>query len=253
MKTVFRFILVALLSLSPKIFSQETNKPEPIETDRPDQTETPTIIPKGTFQMETGFSYEKANEDESSTLSPTVLFKYGVNGNFELRLITEYTTNKFGDDKISGLNPVLVGFKVKLAEEKGILPKTSFLGHLLIPDLASKELRADYYATEFRFSMQHTLSDKVNLSYNLGAEWDGVSPEATFAYTMSLGIELTNKMNTFLEVYGFAPQNDKADHRFDTGLTYLISDNFMIDASGGFGMTENAPDYFASAGFSFRL
>ncbi len=251
-----KFLHVLVLLLSLQGFSQadpKAGKPEPIVTDRPDQTETPTLVPKGMVQIETGFEYDKIDGNASSALSPTVLFKYGVNENFELRLITEYETDKTGDEKLSGLNPVLIGAKITLCDEKGIIPKTAFLGHLLLPDLASKDFKADYYATEFRLTMQHTLSDKIDLGYNLGAQWDGFSPEPTFIYTLTTGFELSEKTSIFAEIYGFAPQHDKADHRFDTGLTYLISDNMAVDFSGGFGITDNAPDYFVSGGFSFRI
>jgi hypothetical protein len=226
---------------------------EPIATDRPDQTETPSIVPRGMLQLENGFVYEKTDADNATLVSPTILFKYGVDDNFELRLITEYQTADDGTNKISGINPVLVGFKVRLAEEKGIVPTTSFIAHLLLPDLASKELKADYYASEFRFTMQHTLSENMSLGYNLGAEWDGFTPNATFVYTLTTGFSFTEKFGGYVEVFGFAPQNDKADHSFDGGITYLISNDFMIDTSVGVGLTENAPDYFLSVGFSFRL
>lgn len=148
---------------------------------------------------------------------------------------------------------MLVGFKVRIAEEEGIFPKTSLIGHMSIPKLASEEFQTDFYAPEFRFVMQHTLSEKVSLSYNLGGEWDGFTPEPTFIYTLATGVSVTEKLGAFVELYGFAPQEDKSDHRFDGGLTYLISNNFMIDLSAGGGITENAPDYFAAVGFSFRL
>jgi hypothetical protein len=56
-----------------------------------------------------------------------------------------------------------------------------------------------------------------------------------------------------MESFGFAPQNDKANHNFDGGFTYLINDNFMLDLSSGVGLTNNAPDYYLAFGFSFRL
>ncbi|MGK4566621.1 transporter [Flavobacterium sp. 3HN19-14] len=101
----------------------------------------------------------------------------------------------------------------------------------MIPDLASSKLKAEYYAPRFRFTMQHTLSDKISLGYNLGAEWDGETPDATFLYTLTTGFSLSEKLGCYIEVYGFAPQNDTADHRLDGGFTYLVSDNFMIDVS----------------------
>jgi hypothetical protein len=250
---LIRLTTLLLLFNFCNTFAQETTESEPIATDRPDQTETPEIVPKGIFQMENGFSFEKAGNDSENFVVPSSLLKYGFNGKFEFRLIAEFVIDETGGTKISGFNPILVGFKVAICDEKGILPKTSLLGHLSIPDFASDDFKTTYYAPEFRFTMQHTLSDKIKLGYNLGAEWDGDSPEPTFIYTLTSGFELSKKAGCFIEVYGFAPQKDKADHRVDGGFTYLLSNDMMVDASGGFGITQNAPDYFAAVGFSFRL
>ncbi len=56
-----------------------------------------------------------------------------------------------------------------------------------------------------------------------------------------------------MEMYGFLPQKNTADHRCDGGITYLAKHNIMLDFSGGFGITRNAPAYYASLGFSIRL
>lgn len=246
-----RFIYLTMLTL-PSLCATAQDI-APIQADRPDQTETPALVPAGMFQMENGFSFERFDANAQSVTAPTSLLKYGVNENFELRLITEFSHHKATGNETSGLNPVLVGFKVRLAEEKGWLPKTSFIAHLAIPKFASKEFQTTFYAPEFRFTMQHTLSDQFSFSYNLGAEWDGETADPSFIYTATLGYAPTAKLSLFLESYGFAPQYDRADHRVDGGLTYLISNNFMVDLSGGFGISENAPDYFISTGFSFRI
>jgi len=67
---------------------------EPIQADRPDQTETPAIVPRGMFQVETGFTFQKNDEISKTNTLPTALWKYGVNENFELRLITEFISEK---------------------------------------------------------------------------------------------------------------------------------------------------------------
>ncbi len=225
---------------------------DPIQTDRPDQTETPFTVPKKHFQMETGFSFEQTDKNTKTFTQPSILFKYGINDHFEAGVITELTTIK-SNQSISGLSPVTVRFKEKISDEKGFLPTTSFIGYLTIPFLASKDFKATYFAPAFRFTMQHTLSKKVSLGYNFGAEWDGKSAEPIFIYTLSAGYSLSNKVGAFTEVYGFAPQQSKADHRFDCGFNYLLRQNVLFDISGGVGLTENAPDYFIALGFSFRL
>ena len=248
-KYLFPFLL---FTITPpiKIFAQSL---PPIQLDRPDQTECPFIVPAKHFQLESGINFEKINKDEKSFVHPAILWKYGVNEKVELRLITEVTTVENYQLKITGLNPVTVGFKVNLAKEKGILPTTSFIGHLTIPGIASNKLKATYFAPAFRFTMQHTITDKISLGYNLGAEWDGESPEPTFIYTITTGFSLTEKTGAYIEAYGFVPQKSKADHRLDGGFTFLLQQNIMVDISGGIGIASNAPKYYCSIGFSIRL
>ncbi|WP_395054033.1 transporter [Flavobacterium sp.] len=245
-----KYFLLILLFISQIILAQTI---EPIQADRPDQTETPAIVPKGMFQVETGFTFQKNDEFSKTNTLPTVLWKYGVNENFELRLITEFTLEKIFNEKQDGLLPIYIGFKAKLAEEKGIVPKTSIIAHIGLPSAASTKYKTEFYAPEFRFVMQHTLSEKVSLSYNLGAEWDGFSAEPTFIYTLTTGYSITNKLGTYIELFGFAPQKSKANHNFDAGITYLINNNFMLDLSSGIGITKNAPDHYLAVGFSFRI
>ena len=247
MKTKILFIL---LIVSTSIYSQTT---EPIQADRPDQTETPAIVPEGMFQVETGFTFQKNDANSKSFTLPSTLWKYGVNENFELRLITEFSSEETNNEILNGLSPIYIGFKVKLADEKGIIPKTSFIGHISLPNMASTKFKTEYFAPEFRFVMQHTLSEKISFSYNLGAEWDGFSAEPTFIYTNAIGYSISDKLGSYFEIFGFIPQNTKSNHSIDGGITYLISNNFMVDLSSGFGISKNAPDYYWALGFSFRI
>ncbi|MEP7164168.1 MAG: transporter [Ferruginibacter sp.] len=225
----------------------------PIQTDRPDQTECPFTVPKKYFQAEAGFSYEKINKKLSSVLLPTFLFKYGISERTELRLITEIEMQKYLTEKNTGLNPVTIGFKTNLVQERGIIPMISFIGHLTLPHVASSKNTSIYYAPAFRFTMQHTLSSKISLGYNLGAEWDGFTPEPAFIYTLTTGFSLTEKIGSFIELYGFAPQQSEADHRADAGITFLLNNNMLFDIAGGIGLNSHAASYFIGAGFSFRV
>jgi hypothetical protein len=225
----------------------------PIQLDRPDQTECPFITPKQYIQIENGFNIENINGNQKSYNYPSTLWKYGVNEKFELRLITELVTDKNGTESTTGLLPITIGFKTTLFEEKGVIPKTSFIGHITTANFGSTKFHSSYIAPSFRFTMQHTLTENISLAYNVGAEWNGETAEQTFIYTIATGISLTQKLGMYTELYGFMTKNDIADHRFDCGLTYLINNNFMIDFSGGAGMTANAPNYFLSIGISFRF
>lgn len=242
-----KFILLGLL-IHIYVYAQE-----PIQADRPDQTETPSIVPKGMFQLESGFTFQKNDALSKSLSLPSTLWKYGVNENFELRLITEFLLEEINNEKLKGFTPVYVGFKSKLTDEKGIFPKTSFIGQISLPKIASKEFKTNVFAPEFRLVMQHTLSEKTSFSYNIGAEWDGFSAEPTFIYTAATGYSLTEKLGSYIELFGFIPQNQKSYHSVDGGITYLINPNFMLDLSSGFGISKNAPKNYIAFGFSFRI
>jgi hypothetical protein len=132
-----KFILFFLLVFSVVAPAQVA----PIQADRPDQTETPAIVPKGMFQVESGFGYQKEDAHNATWTLPAALWKYGVNENFELRLITEIEIENKETENNYGLKPILIGCKIKMCEEEGIIPKTSFIGHMSIPNAASSKYK----------------------------------------------------------------------------------------------------------------
>lgn len=224
-----------------------------IQTDRPDQTECPFIVPIGYIQFETGTSVELITKENKIYSHPSLLIKYGISKHFELRLITESVSEKNYTKISRGFTPLTLGFKVNLWKEKGLLPLTSFIGHLSIGSVASPKYITTYAAPSFRFTMQYTLSKKISLGYNIGAEWNGETPEPAFIYTLTTGYSITEKIGSYIEIYGFAPQRNIADHRADAGFTYLIGNDFMVDISGGIGITDNAPKKYLAFGFSCRF
>ncbi|MBL7767206.1 MAG: transporter [Chitinophagaceae bacterium] len=232
---------------------------DPIQTDRPDQTESPALTPKRQVQVEIGFAFEQdvvGGTQFRNITHPNILTKYGVNDRFELRLVTEYAGSRIatavGEVGTQTISPTLIGLKVNFCDEKKWIPKTSMIFHLGIPALASKVYHQDGIFNTFRFLMQHTLSDRMSLSYNLGAEWDGVVSSTTGIYTLSLSYGLLPKLGAYIELYGFVPQQTAAMHQYDMGMTYLVTRDIQLDVSGGFGLNAAAPDYFIGCGISFR-
>jgi len=252
------FLLMPFLGAA--IFSYgQTEKPE-LVTDRPDQTEAPVLVPKGGLQVETGFVYERDRQDgvqKTNFTYNTTLIKYGVNDHFELRFISEFLgeRSKIAETPVThiqGFSPLALGVKIKLSDEKGFWPQAAFIGHINLRT-GSKDFNPNYTSADFRFTFAHTLSERFSLSYNLGAEWNGETPDAAFLYTLSLGYAATERVGVFVESYSFFPEKDKADNRFDCGLTYKFSPVVQWDVSGGVGLNRTAPDYFLSTGLSFRL
>ena len=251
------FTLIILFSLS--LNAQE--KIADLVTDRPDQTESSSVVPHRSLQIESGFLLENKNGDafdEKNLAYNSTLLRYGLLENFELRLGMEYLGYKqiFPDtdeeNTALGLSPLYAGFKVAITEEKGWIPEIAFLGGMVLPFTADDNFKPKHAAANMRFSVAHTLSDRFSLGYNLGVEWDGESAEPGYFYSLALGIGLLDKLGMYVESFGLISENG-AEHLVDGGFTYLLFPNFQLDISGGLGLNDEAIDNYVSIGFSYRI
>ncbi|MBL8016577.1 MAG: transporter [Ignavibacteria bacterium] len=257
MKSLITGILFCFILAAQNIYSQV----EDISTDRPDQSESPYLMKKGYFQIEAGIVSENDEPEKdvktNGLSAPTVLLRYGIAKNVELRAGIEHQSSKItfsgSSTTTSGLGPIMAGTKISLFSEKGSMPETALLLSVSIPFKDNSAFQSDYIGTEFRFAMTHSLTKRFSLSYNLGGEFGAGAPGATGLYTIALGAGLVNKLSGFVELYGFMPQKTSPDHRFDAGLTYLVLRNVQVDAAFGLGISKRSPDFFVGGGVSVRL
>ena len=252
------FLIAIMASLAG---NAQEKRPELI-TDRPDQTESAVVVPLRSLQIETGFLMQKNETDlavERLFAYTTTLLRYGLLERLELRigldLLSERLEIKHTDIKehITGTGPLLLQFKYKVAEERGWIPDIAFIGGATLPCVAKELFRTAGVAPAFRLALSHTLSDRLALGSNLGAEWDGESRDPGFYYSFVLGITATEKLGIFTEFYGLMREPGKRMHLFDAGFTFLVLHNFQLDLSGGVGLNKIAFDSFISFGFTYRL
>jgi hypothetical protein len=256
-KLLYGLLLIFTLC---RVNAQE--EPPELITDRPDQTESSSVIPFRSLQIETGFVLENNSADDfqyKGYAYNATLLRYGLLENLELRLGLAYMGEewKFNTpdslSTIKGLSPLLSGFKIQICREKGLIPEIAFIGGLSLPFVAGEDLRSDYTAGIMRLSVSHSLSDVFSFGYNLGVEWDGESAAPAFFYTVVMGIGITNKLGAFVEGFGSLPEKSPASHLLHAGLTFLLLQNLQLDLSGGLGLNEKAMDNFLSCGLSWRL
>ena len=235
-------------------FCQETGR---METDRPDQTESPYITRSRNIQAELGFNLERSGT-LTTFVHPTALWKYGLNKNFEFRLITQCNSEEVPGALLeknkmeTGLIPIEVGGKLRLWEEKGLLPKTSVVAHVGIPKFASPYYQISKYTPRFRFTMQNTITDNIGLGYNLGTEWRKEADAPFWIYTIGPGFNLGKRGYFYVELFGEFQKNLPPSHNFDSGFGYYLSDNAKMDISSGFNL-KNTSEFYIAAGFSFRF
>ena len=249
--------LFQVLFLFP-VFAAAQN--EEMETDRPSESFTPTIVSKKHLQAEVGFRKEHDTDEgrrSNDYLYPSALLKYGVSKKLELRmLIEEEADYDYAPEKhktAAGLEPVKIGVKYNLFDEKGAIPKTSVIVRADIPKLASPDFKGDFVAPLFRLAMENSLTKKLSLVYNIGEEWEEDNVHGELFYSISPQLEITDKFKAFAEVFGDLSKQQTAKNTFDAGLLYQVTPNLQFDIFGGVALSANAPDNFIEAGISFRL
>ena len=233
---------------------------EKIDTDRPDQTESPYIVPRKWMQFEMGFLRErdKLSGGYRSTYFeyPTLLTKYGLGKRVELRLITGLASSSEeaanGTFTVSGLHNVQLGGKVNIAREKKMMPMISLIAHYDFARLR-KWYRDSVDGVNFRFTIQKTLTPLVALGLNLGMEWERFGSPPAYIYTFAPGFNISEKWYAYIEAFGSIWKYESPENGIDGGIAYYISNDLKIDLSAGFGISKKAPDSYIAIGASFRF
>jgi hypothetical protein len=213
-----------------------------IATDRPDQTESSSVIPKGSFQIESGILVGFTSDDifsEQQLLLPTTLFRISITKGIELRVLSQFesTTNKTLDQTSTGISDLEVGTKVQIFKKQHSKTEIAFLSHLVIPT-GTNGLTNNSYGTVNKLAVSHVLSGKLGVGYNIGYSYFGEG-NGDLGYSLSFAFRITNKLGVYAEPYGALLNIDTHESNFDAGFTYLIQDNFQLDFSFGTGINHN--------------
>jgi hypothetical protein len=252
------FLFFSLLAVN--LLAQDTIPS--LVTDRPDQAESPSVVPRKYLQIETGFI--KQNDWEGSSLNRsfaynTTLLRYGLLNNLEFRFGIDYlgeevrTVSPDNITKFSGLAPVFSGFKIKIGDEKGFKPSIAFLAGLYLPFPAGNHFKTSNTAADMKFAFSNTVTDHLSVGYNVGVRWDGETSIPDYNYSLSFGINLSERWDAFVESYGYFPGQGRQEHLADAGLTWRLLPNLQFDISGGIGISKSAPDNFISFGLTYRI
>lgn len=233
-------------------------------TDRPDQTESAEVVPKGTFQLEAGWTFTRDEDDvrlETQEV-PQTLLRIGLSRRVELRLewggyVSSEEESVSGLSTVDGASDGAVGVKVLLWPGEGRRPQIAVLVGTSLP-VGAETLTSDAADPDVRLLVAHDLSDRLSLGYNLGvvraSKPSGSSSQLATA-TLALGIGLADRVAAFVELFGDEPldrDDGEGSLSFDAGFTWLLSDTLQLDLAGGVGIDGAVADWFVGVGVSWR-
>ncbi len=252
MRIVCQWMLVCLLL--PVGTGMAQPEPPAISTDRPDQSESPFIVPEKHLQIETGFVYTRAAAAGLSAYDlATTLLRYGLSPRWEIRFGAAYrmesvkVAGKTG--ATAGVSGLLIGSKIHLWSENGRLPETAAMISLNLP-AGNDAFSPSKMLTKLLLAMSHTLSDRFSLSYNLAVEQNEPRGLTRF-FSLSLGTGLTPRAGAFVELYGSAKNGWDFHTAMNAGLVYQPRRNLQLDTSAGYALTDGS--WFINAGVAVRM
>lgn len=215
--------------------------------DRPDATESSVTVPQGAFQIETGFE-ASANGGVSFVQRPLTLFRVGLASFAELRV---EPPSMVSVDGVSAFTDPSVGMKFA-----GDIGDSSAAGVIVQSSLPV--VNAGSGATVAAIATGSTELGPASAGINLGASYgplvldgDGASFEGLA--TLAFGYGLSDEIGVYVEGFVTFPEGGDVQPVVDGGVTYLLAPWLQLDAYGGAGLTEAAPDWLAGAGISVLL
>lgn len=234
-----------LLFLSFMVFSQEKMPIQP--------EETPYLLDKNQFQIETSLGYKEFNNTEMIFISPSVLIKFGFSKFFEIRLITENNVIKSSIDSKNGLLPIIIGFKTKLWKEKKWLPESAIVLQSGLNKIASTNFKTNHLTPEIIWMMQGNYSNNFSVNYNFGAKWDGENQQPYYTHKTTASYLLNPNYTVYSDFFGHFHTNEPSHQQVDLGIMYQLNENMMLDLSNGIGLNVESPKYFCNLVYSIRF
>lgn len=229
-----------------------------MSTDRPDTTESAYSVDAGHFQVEaTLFGFAKDGSVESMVFAETN-YKLGLTNRTDLQLVVPFfEKQRGGEDDDEGIGDLLVRWKWNLwgNDEGGtalaFMPfvKTPTAGHDLGNDKVEGGLIIPFAAA---------LGERAGFACM--AEFDVAYDEASgdygvdFVNTATIGVDLTDRWGAFVEFISVASTREDTpwEGYGKAGVTFVVSEDLVIDAGAATGLNDEAEDFVAFTGFSFR-
>ncbi|MEO5799603.1 MAG: transporter [Gemmatimonadales bacterium] len=255
-----RWLPLAALAVSITTTLSAQSSTEPINTDRPDFTESSTLVPLHRLQFESGYSWTEAKANAGgggSATFPELLIRYGLSNRLEFRVGQSFTrvSPPAGQGSgITGRDDLYLGLKIGLGAQRGGQPALALLAHTSLPTGDSKTSASGTYPG---LAILAGWDLSPDWSLDTGIEANRVSGDAwEIAPSLSLGRTISARVKGYAEIYSLLPVLAESgagnSHYVNGGLAFLITDNFQLDARVGAGLSDRADRYFFGFGFAIR-
>lgn len=245
---------------------EEGGEERELETDRDAFTPATSVAGTGLTITESSYSFID-NRDVADTHSfPELLVRYGINEWLELRAGWNYEVGGTGDivsgdEGASGIegglereSQVLYGAKIAVSQQRGIIPRSAVILQGYTPTSGEAPETDFVFAYAFGWELENRWRVESSLRY--GTEH---APEDAFnqwAPSAILRVPLTERWNVHAEYFGIyssGAEEDVSRAYFSPGTHYLLTPNLELGVRVGWGLTDDAANFFSNVGVGWRF
>jgi hypothetical protein len=244
-----------------------------MSTDRPDLTESPYTVDAGHVQFELSF-FDYAHNDDDGVRSESLAIlpsnvKLGLLNNVDVQFVfTPYVREEIdggeADDVTEGFSDdTQVRLKVNLWGNDGPAPGRGDTALAIMPFVKFPTGSGDLSNDHVEGGVIVPLAIALPGDFGLGlmGEIDFVYDEAdddygvAFVHTATIGHDIVGDLAGYIEYVGIAPHDAGGTYQAiaSVGLTYAVTDDWVLDAGATFGLSDSADDFTVFLGTSFRF
>jgi hypothetical protein len=257
-QAVFRmtaFVAGSLVGLGLDVAAtagQCTQTSNPIETDRPDTTNSSIVVPVGSLQNENGSNVSR--RDGADIFDGTnSRWRLGVAPCFELLIDLPNYIGTFHGTGGSGFSDVTPAMKLQVSPLPGTFDLSITAGMAL--PTGARVIAGPGVQPYLQFPWSIDLGNGWAIT---GMETNFFTPSSSMAKysnqsTIVLEKEVTERSFLFIEYVGDFPVVAGNSQLFNSGGGYRITETQQVDFHLGVGLNRNAPSYIFGVGYSFRL
>jgi len=223
----------------------------PIETDRPDVTNSSLVVPQGSFQNENGVDFIQRSGGHEFEGTESRL-RWGIAPCLEILVDAPTYFAAVGGPQNSGFTDLTPAIKWQIGPLPGEVDLSATFGVGL--PTGTKPVAGPGVQPYVQLPWSRELGGGWGISgmfTNFIAPADPtnkLSTEVTFA----LEREVTERFFLFMEYVGDNHVHGGPSYLFNSGGGYRITPNQQIDFHIGVGLNDNAPAYIFGVGYSFR-
>jgi len=245
------FVSVTLAAIVPAAAAECTQPDSPIETDRPDATNSSIVVPVGSLQNENGV--DGSRDHGANTLNGTnSRWRLGIAPCLEVLVdLPTYVTVLHGNGP-SGFSDIAPAVKWEISPLPGKFDLSITAGAAL--PTGATGISGPGVQPYLQIPWSIALGDGWALT---GMETNFFTPasdsKTTFQSAMVIEKEFGERSFLFIEYVGNFPSNGRNSQSLNSGGGYRIDAHHQIDFHVGVGLDRNAPNYTFGVGYSFRL